>query len=144
MTRRRLILAIVAAVLLGMAWWLSLDRLSAEERLLVGTWNFDSNSGTAKSLLRFEPDRRFAYRSMQDNGTASIFVWGERWLVQDGAVVLDGERSAVRRAARPVLHSVGLPSGGTITYRLESITDEEMVLMMPNGTREAWTRAPAD
>jgi hypothetical protein len=37
MTRRRLILAIVAAILLGTAWWLSLDRLSAEERLLVGT-----------------------------------------------------------------------------------------------------------
>jgi hypothetical protein len=37
MTRRRLILALVAAVLLGLAWWLSLDRLSAEERLQVGT-----------------------------------------------------------------------------------------------------------
>jgi hypothetical protein len=35
MTRRRLILAIVAAVLCGMAWWLSLDHLSAQERLLV-------------------------------------------------------------------------------------------------------------
>jgi hypothetical protein len=34
-------MAIVAAVHLGMAWWLSLDRLSAEERLLVGTWTFD-------------------------------------------------------------------------------------------------------
>jgi protein-S-isoprenylcysteine O-methyltransferase Ste14 len=35
MTRRRLILAIVVAVLCAVAWWLSLDRLSAEERLLV-------------------------------------------------------------------------------------------------------------
>jgi len=43
MTRRRLILAIVAAaVLFGMAWCLSLDRLSAEERLLVGLWTFDA------------------------------------------------------------------------------------------------------
>jgi hypothetical protein len=36
MTRRRLIFAIVAAVLFGVAWWQSLDRLSGEERLLVG------------------------------------------------------------------------------------------------------------
>jgi hypothetical protein len=45
MTRRRLIVAIVAAVLCGMAWWLPLDRLSAEERLLVGTWSFEGQSG---------------------------------------------------------------------------------------------------
>jgi hypothetical protein len=38
MTRRRLILAIVATVLFGIAWWQSLDRLSAEEQRLVGTW----------------------------------------------------------------------------------------------------------
>src|SRR5215813_11353070 len=37
MTRRRLILAIVAAVLFGMGWWLSLDRLSADKQLLVAT-----------------------------------------------------------------------------------------------------------
>jgi hypothetical protein len=46
MTRRRLILAIVTGVLVGMAWWLSLDRLSAGERLVVGTWTFDSKSET--------------------------------------------------------------------------------------------------
>jgi hypothetical protein len=26
-------------------WWLSLDRLSTEERLLVGTWTFDGKVG---------------------------------------------------------------------------------------------------
>ena len=41
MTRRRLTLAIVAAVLIGTAWWQSLHSLSAEERLLVGMWTFD-------------------------------------------------------------------------------------------------------
>jgi hypothetical protein len=45
MTRRRLILAIVAAVLCGVAWCLSLDRLSAEELLLVGTWTFGHKLG---------------------------------------------------------------------------------------------------
>jgi hypothetical protein len=32
---------------------------------------------------------------------------------------------------------------GAISYRLESITARELVLMMPDGTRETWTRAPA-
>jgi hypothetical protein len=31
-----------------MAWWLSLDRLSAEDRLLVGTWLFGGKSGTGR------------------------------------------------------------------------------------------------
>jgi hypothetical protein len=53
MTRRRLILTIVAAVLCGLAWWLSLDRLSAEERLLIGTWTFDGNSGTGSPSSQF-------------------------------------------------------------------------------------------
>jgi len=81
---------------------------------------------------------------MQDKGTASIFVWRERWFVHNGAVVLDGERNAVRRAVRPVLRSVGLRSGGTINYGLESITADAMVLVMSDGSRETWTRAPAD
>jgi hypothetical protein len=144
MTRRWLILAIAAAALFGMAWWLSLDRLSAKERLLVGTWTRDSDSGTAKSFMRFEPDRRFAYRSMQDNGMAVFVMRGERWFAHDGAVVLDGEPSAVRRAARPVLRTVGLPFSATITFGLESISPTEMILAMPNGTRETWTRAQAD
>jgi hypothetical protein len=54
MTRRRLILAIVAAVLVGMAWWLSLDRLSAQERLLVGTWLFGGKAARA-TASRPEP-----------------------------------------------------------------------------------------
>lgn len=42
MTRHRLILTIVAVVLCGVAWWLSLDRLCADEHLLVGTRTFDA------------------------------------------------------------------------------------------------------
>jgi hypothetical protein len=50
MTRRRPFLASFAAVPFGMAWWQSLDRLSAEERLLVGTWTFEGKSGTGRPL----------------------------------------------------------------------------------------------
>ena len=44
MTRRRLVLATLAAVALGAAWWLLSDGLSAEERRLVGTWRVYSAS----------------------------------------------------------------------------------------------------
>jgi hypothetical protein len=49
-------LAIVAAVLVGMAWWLSLDRLSAEERLLVNTWIFEVNPALGGLRWHFWPD----------------------------------------------------------------------------------------
>jgi hypothetical protein len=31
-----------------------------------------------------------------------------------------------------------------LLYRLESITADEMILMLSDGTRETWTRAPAE
>jgi len=33
---------------------------------------------------------------------------------------------------------------GAHTYRLDSITVDEMILVMSDGTRGIWTRAPAD
>jgi len=50
MTRRRLILAIVAAALVGMAWWLSLDGLSVEERLRLRCAEGDGQSDATKSV----------------------------------------------------------------------------------------------
>jgi hypothetical protein len=110
MTRRRLILAIVAAILHGTAWWLSLDRLSAEERLLVGTWTFDGKSGVGHSLMRFEPDRRSAAGWFWISGPAKTVEWGGRWFIRDGAIVFDGEPDAFRRTVRPFLRSFRLPS----------------------------------
>jgi hypothetical protein len=31
-----------------------------------------------------------------------------------------------------------------VSYRLKSITADDIVLLMSDGTRETWTRAPAD
>jgi hypothetical protein len=127
-----------------MAWWLSLDRLSAEERLLVGRWTFDGKSGTANSHMRFDRDRRFVYGRPRTGMALTMVEWAGRWFIRDGAIILDGEREAVRRTVRPILRSVGLPWNGALTYRLESITADEMVLVMSDGTRESWTRAPAE
>jgi hypothetical protein len=37
-----------------------------------------------------------------------------------------------------------LPVDGSLTCRLESITPDETILMMSDGTLKTWTRAPAD
>jgi hypothetical protein len=136
MSRRRLILAIVVAILIGMAWWLSLDRLSAEERLLVGTWTYEDRPG---SCMRLDADGRCGFGFAEPGGPVTMDYWGP-WSFQNGTVVLDSETSALRRGLR----NLGLPSNETLTLRLESITANEMVLVMPDGTRETWTRAPAD
>src|SRR6516165_9965271 len=135
MTRRRLILAIVAAVLCGVAWWLSLDRLSAEERLLVGRWTCDCNSGTGYSLLRFQPDRRF-YGLLQYFGPGVMVERSGQWFIRGGELVFDGETSAVSRTFRPIVRSIGRPVNSILTYRLESITARELILVMSDGTRE--------
>jgi len=72
-----------------------------------------------------------------------MFEWGGRWFVRDGALVLDGEPGAFRRTVRPFLRGFGLHHNGFLSYRLDSITANELVLVMSDGTRETWTRAPA-
>jgi len=73
-----------------------------------------------------------------------MFECGGRWFVRNGALVFDGEPSAFRQAVRPNLRGLWLPVNAGLTYGLESMTPGEMVLVMPDGTRETWTRAPAD
>src|SRR5438876_10221198 len=119
MTRRRLILAIVAAVPFGMGWWLSLDRLSAEERLLVGTWTFDGKSGTGRNKMYLGPDRRCAFPWYEPNVGHCLAEWFGPWFVRDGAVVFDSEPSAVRRTVRPILQSLRVPCHGASRCGLE-------------------------
>jgi hypothetical protein len=73
-----------------------------------------------------------------------MFVWGGRWFIRERALVFDGEPDAFRRTVRPFLRGFRLPYNGALTYRLESINADEMVLVMSDDTRETWTRAPAD
>jgi hypothetical protein len=143
MTRRRLISAIVAAVLCGMAWWLSLDRLSAEERLLVGTWTFDGTSRTRRIEMQFLPDRQ-CYIGFGRPSHITAYLYSVHWYVRNGDLVFDGEPNAVRRVLRLVLSGLGYPSTPPDNYGLESITARELVLVMSDGTRDTWTRKPAD
>jgi hypothetical protein len=54
------------------------------------------------------------------------------------------DRNVVRRAVRRILRSIGLPWTGAISYGLDSITADELVVVMSDGTRETWTRAQAE
>jgi hypothetical protein len=45
-----------------------------------------------------------------------------RWFERDGALVLDGEPSAIDRTLRPILRSVGLACNSAVSYGLEWIT----------------------
>jgi hypothetical protein len=131
--------SIVAAVLLGMAWWLSIDRLSAEEHLLVGKWTFDGTSRTRRIEMQFLPDRQCYIGFGRPSHITACY-----WFVRNGDLVLDGEPNAVRRVLRLVLSGLGYPSNPPDNYGLESITARELVLVMSDGTRDTWTRKPAD
>jgi hypothetical protein len=39
---------------------------------------------------------------------------------------------------------MGISCGSVVGYRLDSITARKLVLVMSNGIRKTWTRAPAD
>jgi hypothetical protein len=60
------------------------------------------------------------------------------------AVVFEGKSVAFRRIVRPFLRGLRLPHNGALTYRPDSITAGELVLVMSDGTRETWTRAWTD
>jgi hypothetical protein len=69
--------------------------------------------------------------------------WHGRWFVRHRELVFDGEPTAFRRTVRPLLDGFRFYHAA-VSYGLESITADEMVLVIPDGTRETWTRAPAD
>jgi hypothetical protein len=57
---------------------------------------------------------------------------------------LTASPSAVRRVVRPLIRGIGLPCKGTVSDGMHSITADEINLVISDGTRETWTRAPAD
>src|SRR5437867_1538875 len=141
MTRRRLILAIVAAVPFGMGWWPSLDRLSAEERLLVGTWHRwvppnDFWPGGATYVHDFGPDRTCRIHAM-DGRTGGPHLRPEgqpsgvrsRWRVRDRELVLDWDEDLVVRVRRalPAGFPGALPAAPD-NCPIEQLAADELIL----------------
>jgi hypothetical protein len=146
MTRRSLILAAcVAVVALGVAWWYGMNRLSVEERRLLGTWHPTSGSGH----WTFGADRNGRFQRsrtgpVSDDPTVPTTSWScdfpEHWAIRDGAIVIDGEMNIFRRAFRPVVRMFGRPRSEPMSFALESVTAAEMVIVQPDGSKDIWTR----
>src|SRR4051812_43086359 len=109
MRKRRLIviLGVLALIAAGAAWWWSsLDRLSAEERKLVGLWRYAVDGDDRQWRVEFAPDRRVLCGFPNDD----LWELG-RWSVRDGTIVMDREASPFLRAGRPVALRLGVSVG---------------------------------
>jgi hypothetical protein len=157
MTRRRLLLAIVATTLCGMAWWLLLDRLSSEERLLVGTWYrrvppTDFWPGGAVYVHDFGPDRMCRIHAI-DGRTGGPHLGPDghpsgirgRWRVRDGELVCDWDEGFVVRLRRalPAGFPGALPAA-TDNSPIEQLAADELVFRDRRGQVCRLTRALAE
>jgi hypothetical protein len=144
MTRRRLVLIAVAAAALGAAWWWFATGLSAEERRLEGTWRYhDTTSGRWTNTLILVADRQYWDVPAGSRGPVGAPPDG-RWSIRGGELVVDLERSAIRRLGRPLAGAIGVRVAPAVGYPLASVTMDEVIVVGPDGSRRVWTRAPAD
>ncbi len=143
MGRRQLVVAVgtVALVAAG-GWWLSLDRLSAEERRLVGTWQqSDPRTGEWWVRMVLAPDRRVWLCSPDEPDVLHLAQPG--WAVRGGSFSGNDEPNPVRRVLRPLARRLGLAAYPDRAWPV-TVTDNELIFVLADGTREVWTRAPAD
>jgi hypothetical protein len=97
MPRHRLVLAAVAAAVLG-AWWLLSDGLTAEERRLVGVWRTEpAGGGWFYCELGSDGAFRWGRRGTLNDGNFAIVDFTGRWAVRSGQIVLDAEPNGLRR-----------------------------------------------
>jgi hypothetical protein len=144
MTRRPwTVVAVGVALLFGLAaWHLANDRLSAEERAIVGRWRFPvsrpkSYTGPIDWLtIQFSADRRFLTTVPAGPDVTGI------WSLRNGTVTVDTEPSLLRRTLRPVaglLRLSPIPSKGTCTV---AVTADSIDMTETDGNRRLWTRVP--
>jgi hypothetical protein len=143
MTRRRLILAAcVAVVALGAAWWLTSERLTEDERSLVGTWRFSATVGNR--VWTFRPDGR---ARLDADGPGSLFtgrILDCHWTATARELTLDSETSWVRRTLRPLLQRFGEHIDPPIAFTVVSRTENQVIVKVPITGAQVWTRDRGD
>jgi hypothetical protein len=147
MTRRRLILAAcVAVVALGAAWWLFVERLTAEERLLVGVWRPETEQPNAEVVWEFRGDRSFqcTHTSKRKGMPSSEAIYAGRWYVKGDDLFTDFEDSFFRRYFRPVARMIGMRGRDLESSRVESLTADRIVFVFPGDTRRVLIRDRGD
>lgn len=140
MSRRRLILAAcVAAVALGAAWWWFADGLTAEEQRLVGVWRTPQDTPGCLIALEFSANRESRRTLFYTKGGVSFTG---HWSLRDGFLVIDYERSALRRAVRPVRSLAayfGWAEAEPQSMRVEATTDT-LAFVSDDGKRWVFDR----
>ncbi len=125
----------------GVAWWLSLDRLTADEQQLVGIWECHwPDADVLDSTITFTPDRlcRVRQRGFPEDVP-------RRWAVRGGELLLDYEPSDLPRALRPAAKTLGLPFVGPIYAFPFRLTDNGLAIIWADSDpATVYTRAPAD
>jgi hypothetical protein len=142
MRRRRLIVVVAVLTPLAAAGWLTLDRLSGQERALVGTWQAGPDPAGQWASCSFGADRRFVYVASLPGGGGTGF--SGRWSFRGGVVTLDPQANPIRRAIRPVWSALGKRLYSLRTFAAEAISPDRVVMTPPGGQPQVYTRAPAD
>ncbi len=145
--RRRRVVVVVAVLALAAAgaWWLSIDRLSAEEQQLVGTWLYGVGGGRNHRMV-LAADR--ACRISRVDGDEGPGEPPLRWAARDGWLELDDDPSPLRRLLRPVAPRLGITVGQPVRMPLVAVSGGRFVLVVEALPAEdagvVFTRAPAD
>jgi hypothetical protein len=147
MKRRRLVLVIgTLAVAAAGAWWLSLDRLSEEERQLVGRWVYGPTYYRGTGRWEFGPDRQTFLGEAAPGPSGIDMGYGVsgRWSFRDGVIRIDTEPSAVRRALRPVAARLNIYVGRVQSFAVTEVTADQLVTEYSSGGSQVWTRATSE
>lgn len=142
MTRRRILLAAcVAVAAFGAAWWLFVDRLTAEEQTLVGTWQLrEDGVKTTAPIFDLKPDRQLHVRNTPNNVNAD-----GRWSIQGGKFCIERESNPIRRLMRPFSAKLGKYRIGPYgSYLLVSVSEREFTFIDENGAKYTYKRVRED
>jgi hypothetical protein len=108
--RRKLLLAALAVLAIGTAWWLLSDGLTVEERRLVGTWTFKGAPRESPGFqVVFGPDRKYEVRILGLLGDGP----SGRWAMEGSTRAPDRRAPLGRVPAGPPAVAIGCPPTGT-------------------------------
>jgi hypothetical protein len=143
MIRRRITAAAaLAALALGAAWWWFATGLSAEERALVGTWrSCDQGVSGLRTTLFIRPDGRYECGIVVEPDSAGFLPLF--WSVRGQRFVVEFDARPLHPLLRLVAPLLGRRAVTVASSRFE-VDEDTLVLIGEDGSREVYTRVPAN
>jgi len=124
----RVLIGAVALIALGVFWWGFPKPLSATERRMVGNWNHrddpipEAPQGSTR-VWAFATDRSCRIQVIDTASGRILDEMAGRWSASEEALICDWERK--------------LNGSGSDKYRIDSVSDDEVVLR-PRGGPEPY------